>query len=80
MAVRQRFTPAERAAFTPGAAVEWLHGSRWVPATVTTGPHRDSIDAWRITATYDGKTTRTISHGARIDPGPGQVRLAAEQG
>lgn len=81
MAVRQRFSPAERAAFVPGAVIEWLHGSRWVPATVTVGPHRNAVtDSWQLTARYDGKTTATISNGARIDPGPGQVRLTAEQG
>lgn len=76
MAVRKRFTPAERSALVPGARVEWLNGSHWQPAIITTGPHTDSIGSWRVTARHDGPTSRTISHGARIDPGPGGVRLA----
>jgi hypothetical protein len=38
---RQRFTPAEREAFTVGTEVEWLNATTWKPgrvhAAITTG-------------------------------------------
>jgi hypothetical protein len=35
--IRNRFNKAERAAFTKGAEVEYLHGNRWYPGVVLTG-------------------------------------------
>lgn len=78
MAVRQRFTPAERAAFTRGTAVEWLHGSHWQPGEITAEkPIRDPHHGWwEVMLKHTGPATRTISNGAPITGSPGAVRLA----
>jgi hypothetical protein len=76
---RMRFTKPEREAFTPGTRVEWQNGSRWKPARVTGEITRQ--DGWdSVQCRYEGPGTRTIGHGARVDPGPGHVRLLPESG
>jgi hypothetical protein len=78
MAVRQNFKPAEREAFTTGADIEWLNGSRWVPARITDGTIRvDSISGKYIEIEYTGPTTARISKGLRLWGTPGQIRIPA---
>lgn len=78
MAVRMRFKPAERAAFTKGARIEMLHGPRWVPAVIVTGEliqEQERMQHYLIK--YTGPTTRTIMNGNLGHGSPGRIRPAA---
>ena len=75
MAVRQRFKPAEREAFTVGTRVEWLNGSHWQPGEIVGDIAQDDIGLWYCPLVHKGKTTRTISHGAFLHGRPGGIRL-----
>lgn len=73
---RQRFTPAERAAFLANADVQWLHGSRWVAGRIGDGViHTDETGGQYLDMTYTGPTTRTISNGQYVRAYPKGVRL-----
>jgi hypothetical protein len=78
MAVRKRFTPTERVAFTAGTAIEWLHGSAWRAGVVEpTGIVQDDYTgAVRLSIRDTGPRTRTIGGGERFTVSPGAVRIA----
>lgn len=77
MAVRKRFKPAERAAFTKGTEIEWLNSSTWRPGRILTGEVKThSYGGSQYVELVDtGKTTRTMSPGQLIWGTPGGVRL-----
>lgn len=71
--MRKRFTPQERADFTPGTRVEWRNGRHWHPGTVV-GP-LVTDDGWQSIYVVNHVTTRTVKAGARIDADPTSIRL-----
>lgn len=76
MAVRKRFTPAEREAYTPGTAVLWLDGSHWKAGVIADGAAIETNDGWQeIKVVNEAPTTRTISRGQVVTPGAGHLRL-----
>lgn len=77
-AVRKRFTPAEREAFTVGTVVEWLNSSTWRPGVI----HDATIKTCEYTggqylaAVQDtGSSTRTFKSGTVVQGYPKHVRL-----
>lgn len=80
MAVRKRFKPAEREAFRTGVRVEWLHGSHWQPAVLTSDILKDPFDGTPyVEMVHKGNTTRTISHGAALQGYPGSIRMPVSE-
>lgn len=76
MAHRANFRKDEIAAFTAGAKVEWLHGSRWTPGEIVTGTvERDSIRG-KYMEVRNLAATPTLSRGMAIWGTPGAIRLA----
>jgi hypothetical protein len=75
---RKRFTSAERGAFVPGTAVEYLSGSRWYPATVAGDPGTDALGEQYIELSRDHELTKTMLTGP-VRGYPKRVRLPEEQ-
>lgn len=72
-AIRTRFTPAERAAFTVGTAVEWLDGTRWKPGTVA-GPV-ETLDGQQVIPVRHEGVSRFVNYGEIVEVYPKHVRL-----
>lgn len=78
--MRMRFTKDEKAAFTPGAQVEWRNGRYWYPGTVLHAPVlADGMKIWHTVVRNDGPTTRTVSHGHVVHAIPTYVRVPASK-
>lgn len=71
---RTRFTREERTEFTPGTAVEYLSGSRWYPATITSDIQTDAIVQQYVELRREHELTRTMLTGP-VRGYPKRVRL-----
>lgn len=78
-ATRMRFTPAERAAFTPGTDVEYLDVTRWYPATVVDIETDPTTREQRAKLTRTHELTRTQLRGEHIWVSAKHVRLPQAQ-
>lgn len=72
---RKRFNAAEKRLIAEGTDIEWLHGSHWQPARVTDPTIVTEDGGYQhVEGEHAGRTTRTISKGARLWLSPGHIR------
>jgi len=74
-AIRRRFTPAEREAFTAGTAVEWLDATNWKPGYVN-GPVEIDAEGWQVLSVENQARTGLVRRGEVIRVNAKHVRLA----
>lgn len=74
--MRMRFKADEKAAFTPGALVEWRNGRHWQPGTVLEGPQLATGQViWHVVVRHDGPATSTVSQGHIVHAHPTSIRV-----
>lgn len=75
--IRKNFKPAEKEELlNSGTAVEWLHGSHWLPGEVV-GEGHDTLGL-HYAVVVNLKRTPTVSYGDHVRGYPGHLRLARE--
>lgn len=74
---RQRFTPAERAAYSIGTTVEWRNGGHWHLGRVTLSHFVDDIGVQRVGVIHTGRNTATVGKGHLIYCTPTTIRSLA---